>query len=161
MMQALGTWRARPALPVLAGTAVMLIGRDLTPAVFASRARPRPQRRSARLEDGRARAADRADHHAHRPRAPGRGRWRGRRRGRRRRRRRGGRRGTGHLRRCARRSCRGRARGRARRRDHRRDRAALLITAPLVVWIGRREGVALLEPVTRPAGQEAPDPVHI
>lgn len=39
--------------------------------------------------------------------------------------------------------------------------ALLLITALLVVWIGRREGVALLEPVTRPAGQEAPDPVHI
>ncbi|MGN7212956.1 CAAX protease, partial [Brachybacterium paraconglomeratum] len=37
----------------------------------------------------------------------------------------------------------------------------LLLTAALALWIGRREGVALLEPVTRPAGQEAPDPVHI
>ena len=39
--------------------------------------------------------------------------------------------------------------------------ALLLLAGLLVVWIGRREGVALLEPVTRPAGQEAPDPVHI
>ena len=37
----------------------------------------------------------------------------------------------------------------------------LLLTAALALWIGRREGVALLEPVARPAGQEAPDPVHI
>ena len=39
--------------------------------------------------------------------------------------------------------------------------ALLLLTGLLVVWIGRREGVRLLQPVTRPAGQEAPDPVHI
>ncbi|MEO2098691.1 MAG: CAAX protease, partial [Brachybacterium sp.] len=39
--------------------------------------------------------------------------------------------------------------------------ALLLLTGLLVVWIDRREGLALLEPVARSAGQEAPDPVHI
>lgn len=39
--------------------------------------------------------------------------------------------------------------------------AMLLLTAVLALWIGRREGVRLLEPVTRPAGLEAPAPVHV
>ena len=39
--------------------------------------------------------------------------------------------------------------------------ALLLLTALLMVWIGRREGVRLLEPVVRPVGLEAPAPLHI
>ena len=39
--------------------------------------------------------------------------------------------------------------------------ALLLVTAALSLWIGRRAGVRLLEPVTRPAGEDVPAHVHV
>lgn len=160
VMQALGTWLRSPVLPVLAGTAVMLIGRDLTPAVvlpalalglcagvlaWKTGGLELPIALTTTLTVL-----------AHLVGAFGAGSGAGA--------------GVGAVGAAA--AAPGTSAASLAVPAAAAPEAALaggvaaaagllLLTAALALWIGRREGVALLEPVTRPAGQEAPDPVHI
>lgn len=160
VMQALGTWLRSPVLPVLAGTAVMLIGRDLTPAVLLP---------ALALGLGAGVLAWKTGGLelpialttmltvlAHLVGAVGAGSGAGA--------------GVGAVGAAA--AAPGTSAAALSVPAAAASEAALaggitgaiallLLTGLLVVWIGRREGVRLLQPVTRPAGQEAPDPVHI
>jgi membrane protease YdiL (CAAX protease family) len=160
VLQALGTWLRSPVLPVLAGTAVMLIGRDLTPAVllpalalglcagvlaWKSGGLELPIALTATLTLASSLVA-----------ALGAGSGAGA--------------GAGAVvgavaapgTSAAALSVHAVAAPQAALAGGIAAAAALvLLTAVLTVWIGRREGVRLLEPVTRPAGLDAPAPVHI
>ena len=160
VMQALGTWLRSPVLPVLAGTAVMLIGRDLTPAVLLPALALGLSAGMLAWKTGGLELpialTTTLTVLAHLVGAFGAGSGAGA--------------GVGAM--GAASAAPGTSAAALSVPAAAAPEAALaggitgaiallLITALLVVWIGRREGVALLEPVTRPAGQQAPDPVHI
>ena len=160
VMQALGTWLRSPVLPVLAGTAVMLIGRDLTPAVLLPALALGLSAgvlawKTGGLELPIALTTTLAVL-AHLVGAFGAGSGAGA--------------GVGAVGAAA--AAPGTSAAALSVPAAAVPEAALaggiagaiallLLTDLLVVWIGRREGVRLLEPVARPAGLEAPAPVHI
>ena len=160
VMQALGTWLRSPVLPVLAGTAVMLIGRDLTPAVLLPALAIGLSAgvlawKTGGLELPIALTTTLAVL-AHLVGAFGAGSGAGA--------------GVGAVGAAA--AAPGTSAAALSVPAAAVPEAALaggiagaiallLLTDLLVVWIGRREGVRLLEPVARPAGLEAPAPVHI
>ena len=160
VMQALGTWLRSPVLPVLAGTAVMLIGRDLTPAVLLPALALGLSAgvlawKTGGLELPIALTTTLAVL-AHLAGAFGAGSGAGA--------------GVGAVGAAA--AAPGTSAAALSVPAAAVPEAALaggitgaiallLLTGLLVVWIGRREGVRLLEPVARPAGLEAPAPVHI
>ena len=160
VMQALGTWLRSPVLPVLAGTAVMLIGRDLTPAVLLPALALGLSAgvlawKTGGLELPIALTTTLAVL-AHLAGAFGAGSGAGA--------------GVGAVGAAA--AAPGTSAAALSVPAAAVPEAALaggiagaiallLLTDLLVVWIGRREGVRLLEPVARPAGLEAPAPVHI
>lgn len=160
VMQALGTWLRSPALPVLAGTAVMLIGRDLTPAVLLPALALGLSAGVLAWKTGGLELSIALTTTltvlAHLVGAFGAGSGAGS--------------GVGAVGAAA--AAPGTSAAALSVPAAAASEAALaggvtgaiallLLTAALALWIGRREGVALLEPVTRPAGQEAPDSVHI
>ncbi|WP_062946608.1 type II CAAX prenyl endopeptidase Rce1 family protein [Brachybacterium sp. sponge] len=160
VMQALGTWLRSPVLPVLAGTAVMLIGRDLTPAVLLPALALGLSAGVLAWKTGGLELpialTTTLTVLAHLVGAFGAGSGAGA--------------GVGAVGAAA--AAPGTSAAALSVPAAAAPEAALAggitgaiallaLTGLLVVWIGRREGVRLLQPVTRPAGQEAPDPVHI
>ena len=160
VMQALGTWLRSPVLPVLAGTAVMLIGRDLTPAVLLPALALGLSAGVLAWKTGGLELpialTTTLTVLAHLVGAFGAGSGAGA--------------GVGAVGAAA--AAPGTSAAALSVPAAAVPEAALaggiagaiallLLTDLLVVWIGRREGVRLLEPVARPAGLEAPAPVHI
>ena len=160
VMQALGTWLRSPVLPVLAGTAVMLIGRDLTPAVLLPALALGLSAGVLAWKTGGLELpialTTTLTVLAHLVGAFGAGSGAGA--------------GVGAVGAAA--AAPGTSAAALSVPAAAASEAALaggitgaiallLLTGLLVVWIGRREGVRLLEPVARPAGLEAPAPVHI
>ena len=160
VMQALGTWLRSPVLPVLAGTAVMLIGRDLTPAVLLPALALGLSAGVLAWKTGGLELpialTTTLTVLAHLVGAFGAGSGAGA--------------GVGAVGAAA--AAPGTSAAALSVPAAAASEAALaggiagaiallLLTDLLVVWIGRREGVRLLEPVARPAGLEAPAPVHI
>ena len=160
VMQALGTWLRSPVLPVLAGTAVMLIGRDLTPAVLLPALALGLSAGVLAWKTGGLELpialTTTLTVLAHLVGAFGAGSGAGA--------------GDGAVGAAA--AAPGTSAAALSVPAAAVPEAALaggiagaiallLLTDLLVVWIGRREGVRLLEPVARPAGLEAPAPVHI
>ncbi|MFL0458255.1 type II CAAX prenyl endopeptidase Rce1 family protein [Brachybacterium paraconglomeratum] len=160
VMQALGTWLRSPVLPVLAGTAVMLIGRDLTPAVLLPALALGLSAGMLAWKTGGLELpialTTTLTVLAHLVGAFGAGSGAGS--------------GVGAVGAAA--AAPGTSAAALSVPAAAASEAALaggitgaiallLLTGLLVVWIGRREGVRLREPVARSAGQEAPDPVHI
>ena len=160
VMQALGTWLRSPVLPVLAGTAVMLIGRDLTPAVLLPAIALGLSAGVLAWKTGGLELpialTTTLTVLAHLVGAFGAGSGAGA--------------GVGAVGAAA--AAPGTSAAALSVPAAAASEAALaggitgaiallLLTGLLVVWIGRREGVRLLEPVARPAGLEAPAPVHI
>lgn len=160
VMQALGTWLRSPALPVLAGTAVMLIGRDLTPAVLLPALALGLSAGVLAWKTGGLELpialTTTLTVLAHLVGAFGAGSGAGA--------------GVGAV--GAASAAPGTSAAALSVPAASAPEAALaggitgaiallLLTGLLMVWIGRREGLRLLEPVARPAGLEAPAPVHI
>ena len=160
VMQALGTWLRSPVLPVLAGTAVMLIGRDLTPAVLLPALALGLSAGVLAWKTGGLELpialTTTLTVLAHLVGAFGAGSGAGA--------------GVGAVGAAA--AAPGTSAAALSVPAAAAPEAALaggitgaiallLLTGLLVVWIGRREGLRLLEPVARPAGLEAPAPVHI
>ena len=160
VLQAVGTWLRSPVLPVLAGTAVMLVGRELTaavvlPALALGLCAGVLAWKSGGLELPIALAAM-ATVGAHLVAALGAGTGAGA--------------GAGALGAAV--AAPGTSAAALAAPAAAAPEAALaggigaaiallLVTAALSLWIGRRAGVRLLEPVTRPAGEDVPAHVHV